>query len=104
MILMELLWLILIAVISAIPLNIAAKMLGGDSSILKVIFINVAFGIISGLLYLYLGIFAPLIAFIVMLFIYQAVFSVGLLRAFFIWILQFIIIAILKFHNDKLIN
>lgn len=85
--------LFVILVVSAIPLNLAVKLLGGRSSILKVILVNL--GVWAAGLYLEraFGLFAGLLSFIVMLIIYRYAFDLGWLRAFAAWVLQFVIIA-----------
>ena len=91
---------IIIAILSAIPLNLAAHLLGGESSIFKVVFINLVYGLISGLLSAFFasslgGLILPILLFIILLLIYKIAFDVGWLRAFLIWITQFVILAII---------
>ena len=44
------LWFLLIIILSAIPLNIAVKLLGGKSSIVKVIFANIIVAVLGYLI------------------------------------------------------
>lgn len=88
---------LIILIISAIPLNIAVKLLGGDSSILKVIVVNLAVGFAALLLNSFFGVLGGLISFIAMLFIYKVAFDLGLIRAFLAWILQAIVVVVLGF-------
>jgi hypothetical protein len=84
----------LILIASAIPLNLAVKMLGGKSSILKVIAANVIVGLIAIYLQANVGWYAGLLTFILMLFVYKILFAIGWLRALVAWLLQFLIIVI----------
>ena len=83
------LWIVLLLVISSLPLYFAVKFLGGKATILKVIFVNLFVGIISGVLSI------PLLGFILLLFIYKKFFELSWLNAFFAWILQFVVAVIL---------
>ena len=84
-------------IVSAIPLNLAVKMLGGDSSILKVILANIAVGLIAIFIAMQFGIYAGIIPFLIMLFVYKYMFEIGLFKAFIAWILQFVIIIVIIF-------
>ncbi|MCB9362239.1 hypothetical protein H6504_02280 [Candidatus Woesearchaeota archaeon] len=90
---------IIVMILAAIPLNIAAKMLGGDSSIWKAVFVNLLYGLavffLTPVLQSSLGSWTPLILFIINLFLFRAMFDVGWLRAFLIWIAQFLILILL---------
>ena len=86
--------LLIVLVISAIPLNLAMKMLGGKSSILKVILANLLAGIAYILLHAYLGLFAGLASFIVMILIYREIFKVGWIRVLLALVLEVVIIII----------
>jgi len=86
--------LLIVLVISAIPLNLAMKMLGGKSSILKVILANLLAGIAYIFLHAYMGIFAGLASFIVMILIYREIFKVGWLRVLLALILEVVIIIL----------
>ena len=90
----EIIWLVIIWVISAIPLNIAVKMIGGHSSIIKVIIANLIVGMVAAYLNNMFGFIAVILSFIVMLFIYKLIFKIGWIRAILAWFLQFVIIAI----------
>jgi len=82
---------ILIFIISSIPLNIAVKILGGRTNLLKTALISLIAGIIIG--------FIPyaIIGFIILIWIYHEVFRLKWFKAFFAWLLQFIIIGIFYF-------
>lgn len=93
-------WLILagIVILLSIPLNIAAKLLGGDSSIFKVIFAHLIYAMLMVFLLLTFGAIPTAISFILLLFVYKVMFDVGWIRAFLIWLLEAIIfLAVLFF-------
>jgi len=96
---MALIWILLILLlglaISSIPLNIAVHLLGGDSSIIKVIIVNISVGVVAALINFYVNAYAGIVAFISMLFIYKLAFDLGWIRAFLAWILQGIILVLL---------
>ena len=89
-----LLWFIII-LFSSIPLYLAARLLGGRTGIIKVIFVNFIAGIIIPLIKEKISFLGGIIAFIVLLLIYKVLFRVGWIRALLIWIVQFIIIALI---------
>ncbi len=88
------LWYILVLVVSAIPLNIAVKIMGGKSSIIKVIAANIIIAIIGYFIAENINFLAGLLSFIVMLFVYKLMFRMGWVRSFLAWLLQYVIIAI----------
>lgn len=96
---MELLSLILIIVliliISALPLHFAVKLLGGHSTIIKVLFVNLLVGIVLAVLNFLFGYVAGIIGFIAMILIYMNMFDLGFLRALLAWLLQAVIAAII---------
>jgi hypothetical protein len=89
-----LLGLILIWIITAIPLYLAVKLIGGKTSLIKVIFVNFLVGFLTTFLYETIGLWAAIVSFIAMLLVYKIAFRVGWIRAFLAWITQFILIAI----------
>lgn len=86
-----------ILVISAIPLNLAVKLLGGKSSIVKVllVYLMVSLFIMLSEYFIGKGFLASIVVFIGMLFFYKHMFKMGWLRSFLAWIAQFVIIALL---------
>ncbi|MGM5482114.1 MAG: hypothetical protein ACQESF_01505 [Nanobdellota archaeon] len=89
-----LLWILLIMVLSAIPLNIAVKILGGKSSIVKVIFANIIIAVLAYFIQSKVGSFVGLLSFVVMLFVYKVMFDMGWLRSFLAWLLQYVLIVL----------
>ncbi len=86
---------ILISAISAIPLNLAVKALGGKSSWLKAILVNLILDIINIFLSPQIRFGYIIISFILKLFIYKLMFRIGWLKALLAWILQYIIAVLL---------
>lgn len=95
MVLIKLLILVAILVVSAIPLNLAVKLLGGRSSILKVIAANILAGVLGYLILVYVGEYVAILSFIAMILIYRSMFRMGWIRSMLAWLLQFVIIAII---------
>ena len=94
----ELLIIILAFIISALPLYMAVKLLGGKTSIFKTILVNLAISVVVGIIYLLLP-YASLIAFIAILWIYREMFRLRWFKAFLAWVIQitltFVLILIL---------
>ena len=74
-------------IISAIPLHIAARMLGGKSSIFKAIITNIIIGLVIAAIHLFFP-FANIIAFIALIWIYREMFRLKWFKAFLVWIIQ----------------
>jgi len=87
-------YILLTYVVSAIPLNIAVKLLEGKSSWFKAILANVIVAVLSYVISAKIGNYSGIITFIALLFIYKIMFHIGWFRAFIAWALQGIIIAI----------
>ncbi|MBW2999604.1 hypothetical protein KY339_02925 [Candidatus Woesearchaeota archaeon] len=91
-----LLILLLIVVISALPLHLAVTMLGGRSSILKVIGVSILVAIAVAVINTFFGAFLSMVlGFLALLLIYRAMFEIGFIRAFFAWALQGVIAFLL---------
>ena len=89
-----LLYTILIFAVSAIPLNIAVKLLGGKSSWFKAIAVNVLVSIAGYFIAQFIDFFSTIVSFIVLLLIYKVMFKLGWIRALLAWLVQLILIAI----------
>lgn len=88
---------IIVFLVSAIPLHISVKLLGGRTSLLKTALIAFLAGIITVAIENYFSIFGSIFAFIVLIWIYHEAFRLKWLKSFFAWILQFVVIAIIFF-------
>jgi hypothetical protein len=69
--------------------------MGGRGGIIRVIIVNLLVGLLVGWLGSTINIFVAAATFILMLFIYKVMFKLSWLKAFFAWILQFIIIVVI---------
>jgi hypothetical protein len=86
--------LLVVFVLTTIPLHLAVKLLGGRTTFFKTFLVL----LISGLIVVIITTFFPwggIIAFIILIWIYSEMFHIGMLRAFFVWITQAIIIFLL---------
>ena len=85
---------VVVFLITAIPLNIAVHLLGGDSNLFRTAGVNFIVGVVGAVIYGFLP-FGGLIAFIALLVIYKFMFGLGFLRAFLAWGLQFVIAGLI---------
>jgi hypothetical protein len=88
---------LIIFAISSIPLYLAVKALKGKTTFAEVIMVNLIAAIIIGILNVFFFIWGGVIAFILVIFIYKAVFELSWWKALLAWFLQFVILAILIF-------
>jgi len=86
--------LVIIFLLSAVPLYLAVKLLGGKTTLLKTAFITLVSGIIVVAIEQFFRIWGGLIAFIVLIWIYHEAFRLKWFKAFLAWILQFIILVL----------
>lgn len=86
---------ILIFIISAIPLYIAVKFLGGKTTILRTAIIAFLSGIAVSLIQEFFKTFGAIIAFIFLIWVYHEAFKLKWWKAFVAWFLQFIVIGLL---------
>ncbi len=84
--------LFIIIILSALPLYFAVKILGGKTSLLKVIIVNFIAALVTPIIKSWIGIFGGVVAFIALLFIYKVMFRLGWVRALIAWAGQFIIV------------
>ena len=85
---------ILIFLISALPLHISVKILGGRTNILKSFLVTFGAGIIAAILAAILP-FGTIIALFVLIWIYREMFRLKWIKAIIAWILQMIFIFLL---------
>lgn len=90
-----LLGIIVFFVVSALPLYLAVKLLGGKTSILRTILVMIISGFLVSLSHSLGGVFGGLIAFIVVLWLYRVSFELGWIRALVVWAAQFVIMVFL---------
>ena len=85
---------ILIFILAAIPLYFAVDFLGGKTSFLNVVLVNLVTGVLYSVLRSWSFFFGGILAFILMLWIYHEVFRLKWFKAFLAWLLQFVFIAL----------
>ena len=88
------LFIALVFVAAAIPLHLAARMFGGDSTLLKAILTNLIAGVLGGVISLLFSRTGLLVYFIVLLLVYKMMFKIGWIKAFLVWLLQGIILFV----------
>jgi len=84
-----LLVLILIFMLSALPLYFSVKVMGGKTTLLLVILVNLLVGLVTFIVKYLFDTWGGVFAFILMIGIYKEMFRIGLMRALLVWILQF---------------
>ena len=84
-------------VVSVLPLYLIVRIFGGNITLLKALGIKIVAAIVGILLALFLGSLGPLIIAIVMILIYKAAFDLSMIKAFFAWLLEGIVMALIVF-------
>jgi hypothetical protein len=87
----------IVFVVGVLPLYLIVRIFGGNITLLKALGIKIVAAIVSILLALVLGSLGPLIIAIVMILIYKAAFNLSILKAFFAWLLEGIVMAVIVF-------
>ena len=90
----NIIWLGLIFILSAIPLNIAVKLLGGHSGLFKTAIINFFAGLLFVVVKQYAPAFGTVAGFVATLILYKFAFGLGFIKAFFVWVLSGVIVAV----------
>ncbi|MBR9706670.1 hypothetical protein GOV14_06565 [Candidatus Pacearchaeota archaeon] len=89
---------LVLIIISSLPLYISLKLFFARKvSIFRVFLVNMIVGFIVAIVKYYFETFGAIIAFILLLFMYKISFGIGWIRALLVWLLQFVILAILTF-------
>jgi hypothetical protein len=86
-----LLWKILLLILTAIPLYLAVKLLGGRAIFVNAVLVNIVTGILTSFLRSGYGFLGLILGFFVTLWIYREVFRLIWIKAFLVFILQAII-------------
>jgi hypothetical protein len=86
---------VLIFAIGSLPLYFAVRFLGGKTSFLKAILVNLVVGIIFTAVKAQFRLFGGIIAFFLMVWIYHEVFRLRWLKSFIVWFVQLIFIALI---------
>ena len=87
--------LLLVIIISALPLHLAAKAVGGKSSILKSFLIMILVGIASVLLNLILPAFGTILTWIILIIIFKEAYNISWLKSILVWLLWIAFVIIL---------
>lgn len=90
-----LIWIIII-ILSALPLHLAVKLLGGKTNLMKTILVLFLTGVLTSIIIAIFP-FGALISLVFLIWIYHEIFRLKWLKAFLAWILQIIFILILIF-------
>jgi hypothetical protein len=85
---------ILAIIISSLPLYLAVKFLGGDATIVKVFLTNILVAVLSSALTYFFGL-STLYLLIIIVILYMFIFDLGIIRAFVVWFLQYVIAVLL---------
>ena len=88
------LWVLVSIVLSAIPLYIVVKLVKGETGFVKVILIGLILSLASAGAYNFIGMFAGIAMLIFTLFAYKIAFKITLMKAFIVWILQYVFVAV----------
>jgi hypothetical protein len=90
-----LLWTVFIFLLSALPLHILVKILGGKTNLFKTAFVSLIAGVIVALIKDAFSTFGGLFAFVFLIWIYREAFRLKWLKAFLVWLLQGVVLFIL---------
>ena len=86
-----------VLVVSALPLYFAVKFVGGEAGIVKVILIGLLLSLASIGAYHFIGIFAGMFMLIATLLVYKIAFRLSFLKAFIAWVLQYVFVVLAFF-------
>ncbi|MBN2111849.1 hypothetical protein JW707_01990 [Candidatus Woesearchaeota archaeon] len=92
---LAILFVALFFIAASIPLHLAAKMFGGDSSLLKAALTNFIAGILGGVIFFLFDGIALFVYFVVLLLVYKTMFNIGWIKAFLVWLMQGVILLAL---------
>ncbi|MFW6230478.1 MAG: hypothetical protein ACOC32_00455 [Nanoarchaeota archaeon] len=85
----------LIFVLSALPLHLAVKTMGGKTNILKTVLVMILAGFLVSLLQGVVGAYGGILAFIVLIWVYREAFRLRWIKALLVWVLQSIFVILL---------
>jgi len=87
--------LFVVFLISALPLNMAVKFMGGKTNLLKTAIVSLIAGLVVTAVRGFFDVLGGIFAFLILIWIYHLVFNLGWLRALAAWFLQFIFLVVL---------
>jgi|GEM_PF-2122342 len=86
----------LAVIISSLPLYLSVKLIGGRCSIFSAFFTNMLMAFLTIYAAAEFG-FGAIILVIITILVYMLMFRVGIIRAFFVWIIQYFVAALLVY-------
>ncbi|MFT4308931.1 MAG: hypothetical protein ACMXYL_00380 [Candidatus Woesearchaeota archaeon] len=92
-----LIWKTVALIFTAIPLYIAVRILGGKSSFVNAMLVNVVSGILTSQMRLQYGLWGMILGFFFTLWLYREVFRLIWIKAFLVFIVQAVVLVILYF-------
>ena len=85
---------IIVMIVSALPLYLAVKFVGGEAGIVKIILMSLVLSFASLGAARFIGLFAGLVMLIGTLIVYKLAFKISLLKAFIAWVLQYVFVFV----------
>lgn len=84
-------------VISALPLYISIKLVGGEGGLIRIVMISIILSFASLGAARFIGLFAGIFMVIATVFVYMVAFRLSLIRVILVWLLQylFVLLAVL---------
>lgn len=83
---------LIVLVLSSLPLYFAVKLMGGDTSLLEAVIVNIIAQGIPIVAALFFSSYITLIIFVAIIFVYMFFFKLGILKALAVWVIQAVII------------
>ncbi len=90
-------------IVASFPLYLSVKMLGGRTSLLRAVGVNLVVGIVTSLLYIF---FSPIaiVVFLVAVVLYREMFRLRWWKAFLVWFIQIFLSVLLALLLSVLIG
>jgi|TARA_B100002003_G_C13885651_1_gene432134 hypothetical protein len=85
---------IIVLIISALPLYLAVNFVGGEAGKVKILLISLVLSFASLGATRFIGLVAGLVMLIGTLVVYKLAFKISLLKAFMVWVLQYVFVFI----------
>lgn len=94
-ILINIIFILIVIIISALPLYFAVDLLGGRVSIGKAFIVMVIVAILYSIITFFMPHYGAIVAFIVLIWVYREMFRLKWLKALLAWLIQMVFIIIL---------
>jgi len=85
---------LIVLILSALPLYFAVKLVGGETGLIKIIAISLLLSLASAAATHFIGIYAGILMLAFTLFIYKLAFKISLLKAFIAWLMQYVFVVV----------